>query len=137
KPSPTRPRQEARRRRRLRRAMLLTLLAASTSATGIAVWIASTGGTGRASSPSPSQLPGPPSAAPHIVRGLSMTRHRVNLYAFDRAGMISAAARRDPPRIYVPNSESNTVDVIDPRTFKIVDHFAVGALPQHITPSYD
>ena len=90
-----------------------------------------------APAPSPSQLPGPPSAAPHIVRGLSMTRHRVNLYAFDRAGMISAAARRDPPRIYVPNSESNTVDVIDPRTFKIVDHFAVGALPQHITPSYD
>jgi len=64
-------------------------------------------------------------------------RRRVDLYAFDHAGMISAAARRDPPRVYVPNSESNTVDVIDPRTFKVVEHFAVGALPQHITPSYD
>jgi YVTN family beta-propeller protein len=29
------------------------------------------------------------------------------------------------------------VDVIDPQTFRVVDQFAVGALPQHITPSYD
>ena len=33
--------------------------------------------------------------------------------------------------------KSNTVDVIDPRTFKVVDHFAVGGLPQHVVPSYD
>jgi DNA-binding beta-propeller fold protein YncE len=37
----------------------------------------------------------------------------------------------------VPNSQSNTVDVIDQRTAKVVDHFAVGALPQHVTPSWD
>src|SRR5207248_6280883 len=36
-----------------------------------------------------------------------------------------------------PNSRSNTVDVIDQRTFRVVAHFAVGALPQHVTPSYD
>ena len=39
--------------------------------------------------------------------------------------------------MYVPNSESNTVDVIDQQSMKIVGHFAVGALPQHVTPSYD
>src|SRR5205807_1025671 len=38
---------------------------------------------------------------------------------------------------YVPNSQSATVDVIDPRRFKVVEHFAVGALPQHVTPAYD
>jgi len=27
--------------------------------------------------------------------------------------------------------------VIDPRTFRIVDHFDVGASPQHVTPSHD
>jgi DNA-binding beta-propeller fold protein YncE len=27
--------------------------------------------------------------------------------------------------------------VIDQRTYKIVDHFATGALPQHVTPSWD
>ena len=39
--------------------------------------------------------------------------------------------------MYVPNSGSGTVDVIDQQTFKVVGHFAVGALPQHITPAYD
>jgi DNA-binding beta-propeller fold protein YncE len=29
------------------------------------------------------------------------------------------------------------VDVIDPATYRVVGHFAVGALPQHVTPSYD
>jgi DNA-binding beta-propeller fold protein YncE len=39
--------------------------------------------------------------------------------------------------VYVPNSLSNTVDVIDQRTFRIVEHFAVGAEPQHVTPAFD
>jgi DNA-binding beta-propeller fold protein YncE len=39
--------------------------------------------------------------------------------------------------VYVPNSESNTVDEISQRTFKIVRQFPTGALPQHVTPSYD
>ena len=39
--------------------------------------------------------------------------------------------------VYVPNSGSNTVDVIDPRTFRVVNHFKVGRQPQHVTPSYD
>jgi DNA-binding beta-propeller fold protein YncE len=60
-----------------------------------------------------------------------------NVYAADRAGNLTGAAVDALPRVYVPNSQSGTVDVIDPATFKIVDHFAVGALPQHVTPSYD
>src|SRR3954464_3150522 len=49
----------------------------------------------------------------------------LNLYAHDRAGMINAAARRDPARVYVPNSAGDSVDVIDPQTYKVVGHFAV------------
>jgi DNA-binding beta-propeller fold protein YncE len=45
--------------------------------------------------------------------------------------------RRYRSLIYVPNSNSNTVDEIDPRTFRIVRHFTTGSLPQHVTPSYD
>ena len=60
-----------------------------------------------------------------------------NVYAYDRANMLAPAARAALPRIYVPNSQSATVDVIDPRRFKVVEHFAVGALPQHVTPAYD
>ena len=37
----------------------------------------------------------------------------------------------------MPNSESDTVDVIDQRTGRVIDHFATGALPQHVTPSWD
>ena len=60
-----------------------------------------------------------------------------NVYAFDGANMLAPAARTALPRIYVPNSESASVDVIDPRTYRVVGHFAVGALPQHVTPAYD
>jgi YVTN family beta-propeller protein len=60
-----------------------------------------------------------------------------DVYAADRAGMLAPAVRRFPSRVYVPNSESNTVSVIDPATYKVIDEFPVGALPQHVTPSYD
>ncbi len=61
----------------------------------------------------------------------------VNVYAADGAGDLSPAVRGDPALIYVPNSLSNTVDVISQRTMKLVGQFPTGALPQHVTPSYD
>jgi YVTN family beta-propeller protein len=51
--------------------------------------------------------------------------------------MLAAGAERARPLVYVPNSGSDSVDVIDQRTFRVVDHFDVGALPQHVTPSHD
>jgi YVTN family beta-propeller protein len=60
-----------------------------------------------------------------------------NVYAADRAGNLRGAARFARPLVYVPNSDSNTVDVVDQHTFKIVRHFAVGGLPQHVVPSWD
>jgi YVTN family beta-propeller protein len=60
-----------------------------------------------------------------------------DVYAGARPGLLSAAVRGDVSRVYVPNSRSGTVDVIDPATYKIVDHFKVGREPQHVTPSYD
>jgi DNA-binding beta-propeller fold protein YncE len=61
----------------------------------------------------------------------------LDLYADDHKGMISAVARRALNRVYVPNSAGDSVDVIDPRTYTVVEHFSVSALPQHITPSHD
>jgi DNA-binding beta-propeller fold protein YncE len=67
--------------------------------------------------------------------------HRVgstnNIYAFDRVRMLTGAARFARPLVYVPNSQSATVDVIDPERYKVIDHFSVGLLPQHVVPSYD
>jgi YVTN family beta-propeller protein len=51
--------------------------------------------------------------------------------------MMSPAVAGDPSLVYVPNTISNTVDVIDPTTYRIVDHFSVGTTPQHVVPSYD
>src|SRR5581483_8195605 len=60
-----------------------------------------------------------------------------NVYAADRVGNLSAAVRGAKPYVYVPNSESGTVDVIDQRSFKVVEHFAVGQLPQHVVPAWN
>jgi DNA-binding beta-propeller fold protein YncE len=61
----------------------------------------------------------------------------VNVYAHDAVGMLSPQVRNDPALVYVPNSMSNTVDVISQRTMRIVSSFATGALPQHVTPSWN
>ncbi|MEA2209833.1 MAG: hypothetical protein QOF54_2310, partial [Solirubrobacteraceae bacterium] len=60
-----------------------------------------------------------------------------NVYAADRPGRLSPVVRGDPALVYVPNSESNTVDVISQRTFRVIDHFAVGTLPQHVVPAWN
>ena len=60
-----------------------------------------------------------------------------NIYSAARPGDLSPAVRGLRPLIYVPNGVSNTVDVIDPHTLKVVEHFAVGRQPQHVTPSWD
>ncbi len=61
----------------------------------------------------------------------------VNVYAHDGANALSGAALSARSLVYVPNSMSDTVDVIDPATYRVIDHFSVGALPQHVTPSWD
>jgi DNA-binding beta-propeller fold protein YncE len=61
----------------------------------------------------------------------------LNVYAADAAGKLSPVVRGDPALVYVPNSESNTVDVISQRTFKVVEHFDTGELPQHVTPAWN
>jgi YVTN family beta-propeller protein len=70
-------------------------------------------------------------------RSAHARRHAVNVYAADNAGDLTGAARLARPLVYVPNSLSDTVDVIDPHTFRIVEHFRVGSLPQHVVPSWD
>ncbi len=60
-----------------------------------------------------------------------------NVYAADGANQLTGAARTARELVYVPNSESGTLDVIDQRTFKVIGHYPVGELPQHVTPSYD
>jgi YVTN family beta-propeller protein len=61
----------------------------------------------------------------------------VDVYARAGAGMLNAVTRRARPLVYVPDLGSNRVDVIDPRTFRVVERFPVPAQPQHVVPSWD
>jgi YVTN family beta-propeller protein len=60
-----------------------------------------------------------------------------DVYAADGPRRFSPLVRGDRALVYVPNSESNTVDVISQRTFKVIDSFPVGTLPQHVVPAWD
>jgi len=60
-----------------------------------------------------------------------------NIYAADAPGNFAPAVRGDPALVYVPNGASNTVTVISQRTFKVIGQFDTGALPQHVTPSWN
>ena len=39
--------------------------------------------------------------------------------------------------MYVPNSRSGSVTIIDPRTYQVVRTFPTGRIPQHVVPSWD
>ncbi|WP_248958994.1 YVTN family beta-propeller repeat protein [Sphaerisporangium perillae] len=86
--------------------------------------------SGRASSPAPAET-GPPA---HGGAKRVATR---DVYAHDRPGMLSPAVAGFPSLVYVPNSESGTVTIIDPKTYRVVRHFTVGRRPQHVVPSWD
>jgi len=62
---------------------------------------------------------------------------RNDVYAAAGRGDLSAVARKARPLIYVPDSASDVVQEIDPHTYRIVRQFPVGAVPQHIVPSYN
>jgi DNA-binding beta-propeller fold protein YncE len=67
----------------------------------------------------------------------SSSQATLNVYAHDGANMLSPVARSARSLIYVPNSQSDTVDEIDPHTFHVVREFSVGALPQHVVPGWN
>ena len=78
-----------------------------------------------------------PPGAPNALPGMPRIPNRDDIYTADRPGNLSPVVRNYPARIYVPNSRSNSVTVIDPATYTVIDQFRVAAHPQHVTPSYD
>jgi len=108
-------------------------------AAALSLGVAACGSGGASSSAAPAGTGhGSASAAPSSqAGGVPPLLNPHDVYAADRAGRLSPRVRGFPSRVYVPNSESNTVSVIDPRTYKVTATFPVGALPQHVTPSYD
>jgi YVTN family beta-propeller protein len=118
--------------------LLAVVLASCQSKAGGPAGSKSTAKTGAAASAEPANpaaVPDSPSsvsperAAENPLPGMPPVTDPHDLYAADRPGMLSPVVRDFIPRVYVPNTQSHTVDVIDPATMKVVDHFSVGRQP--------
>ncbi len=101
----------------------------------IAMTVAAGGCSGSRNTPSVQAETAPAPRGP--LPGMPPVLDPLDIYAADRPGHLAPAVSRFPSLIYVPNSGSNTVDIIDPKTFRVIRHFAVGRQPQHVVPSYD
>ncbi|MEH3077010.1 MAG: YncE family protein, partial [Quadrisphaera sp.] len=77
-------------------------------------------------------LPSSSSSSPSSPGGSA-----AGVYAAAGAGMLSETAKTAEPLVYVPNTKSDTVDVIDPTSMTVVSSFPVGHEPQHVVPSWD
>jgi len=98
------------------------------------VWMAPpiTTGSAAAENSQPPRLLPPPDVQP-----TSLPEPALNVYANTLSGAVPCPLCELPARVYVPNSRAGTVDVIDPRTFQVVDHFRVASIPHHIAPAWD
>jgi len=135
---------------RRRRAVLINLCCAALGGTlVIAAACSTTSGTHQASDgmsgmpgmvdarPSTSPASPTPSIDPSLLPGMPPPLNPTDLYAADRPGALSEAVRGDVQRVYVPNNGSDTVSVIDPATYRIIDTVPVPHSPEHVVPSWD
>ena len=88
------------------------------------------------SSPGSSDLQAVPSTRSGGANG-APTPQMTNAYAGDAPGHLSSVVRGDRPMVYVPNTQANTVQLIDPQTYRVVGRFRTGTEPQHVVPSWD
>ncbi|WP_233513947.1 beta-propeller fold lactonase family protein [Micromonospora craterilacus] len=83
----------------------------------------------------------PPAASPSpfgpLVAGMPTYSRAGDVYAGAGADMLADQVRDDRALVYVPNTQSNDVSVIDPNTYQVVETFPGGPEPQHVVPSYD
>jgi YVTN family beta-propeller protein len=92
--------------------------------------------------PTFSRSPGPISAAglaapDSYAPGVPPNKDPNNVYYYDGPNMVSQSIVGEPARVYVPNSDSNSLSVINPTTYQIIVTIPVGLQPQHVSPSWD
>jgi YVTN family beta-propeller protein len=73
----------------------------------------------------------------NLLPGMPPVNDPNDIYSADRPNELSPVVRGFPSLVYVPNSKSNSVSIIDPKTFKVIRSFPVGKEPQHVIPSWD
>ncbi len=60
-----------------------------------------------------------------------------NIYSEDGPNHLSSVVKDMPQLVYVPNFQSATVSVIDPKTYKVIKTIKTKAGAQHVVPSWD
>lgn len=83
----------------------------------------------------PSAEAAPPTDSPEETDPVQ--QERFNVYAATMNGPLAPAVAGIPERVYVPDSSSGSVHVIDPASFRILARYPVGAVPHHVTPAWD
>lgn len=101
------------------------------------VWTAAPGAPAAATAALPQDTSPARLLPPADVQTTQLPAAPFNVYANTMSGTVPCPLCQVPERVYVPNSGAGTVDVIDPTTFKVIDHYAVGAIPHHIAPAWD
>src|SRR5690606_27841367 len=86
--------------------------------------------------PATSPAAPPPEHMSNLLPGMPPPLRFDDIYAANRELSPAVAGHRE--LVYVPNSRSHDVSVIDPATFRVIDTFSAGGVePQHVVPSYD
>jgi len=94
---------------------------------------ATTGVTASATgSPSATPTNAPSEASPTPTPAAAL-----NVYAGATADKLSDTVKGHRPLVYVPNTISNSVQVIDPTTYQVIDSFPTGREPHHVVPGWD
>lgn len=78
-----------------------------------------------------------PNADAAQLTGMPKVLDQNNIYTADRPNNFSKEVKNDPALIYVPNTLTNTVQVFDQKTYKMLRRVKVGREPQHVVPSWD
>ncbi|NGN66544.1 beta-propeller fold lactonase family protein [Streptomyces sp. A7024] len=69
--------------------------------------------------------------------GMPPVKNAKNIYSETTADKIAPVMKTFKNLVYVPNTESDTVSVIDPKTYEVIRTIPVGDQPQHVVPSWD
>ncbi|WP_329462915.1 YncE family protein [Streptomyces sp. NBC_01431] len=110
-----------------------------------AVLLAALAGCGSGADKKDEALGTKPAERPAVVKktvpqglpGMPPVLDPKDAYAADRPNALQPAVKNFLPRVYVPNTNSNTVSVIDPASYKVIETIQVGRQPQHVVPSWD
>lgn len=139
RPAPIRPERRVIKRPVYRAALFAAacaLVSAGCSASGTHGDSSAHPSTSASGQPSASSS-GAPQADTSGLPGMPPVLDPKNLYSADRPNALSPVVKDFPSRIYVPNTLSDTVSVIDPATNKVIETIPVGTQPQHVVPSWD